>query len=240
MIRKILFVFGLPKTIYRIGSEMLESATPLQVYEKCRHSIPKSARYYLEPWFDALYRQDEEGIAREAERLWKQFKGSPLIRMVINLTFYMNFVWEDKSRLCDLFTMTLHMKWWEFWFKKVPDALLYYEFTFICDYFSGADSIQLLIYQLPTDEHGQRMKTRLLEALRVACGRRETQLEAMGKVLDEAKAWGELKVVALLVEIVYIRDKVLEANGLSPTGGKWIKAFDDNTICYDESEWEAC
>ncbi len=240
MFRKILFIFGLPKTIYRIGSEMLESATPLQTYEKCLRSMPKSARYYLGPWFEALYKQDEEGIAREAERLWNEFKRSPLVRMVVNLTFYINFAWTEKFRLCDLFTMTLNIKRWAFLFKKVPDPLLYYEFTFICDFFSGTDNIQLFIYQLPADEHGQRMKERLMAVLRTAKGNTDEKVEAMGKVLEEAKEWGELKIVSLLIEILYIRDKVLEVNGISPTGGKWIQEFEKNNICYDESEWEAC
>ena len=239
MFRKILFFCGLPKTIYCIGSAMLESATPKQAYDKCQYVIPKSARYYLEPWFEALCQQDDKRVAEEAERLWTIFKKSPLVRMVVNLTFYMNFAWDEKLRLCDLFTMALKIRKWDFWFKKVPDEFLFYEFTFICDYFSGTDGIQLFIYQLSDDAHGLRMKERLLEALRFVKGSQDEQIDAMRNVLEEAKEWGELKVVSLLVKNVYIRDKVLEANGLSATGGKWIREFDENRICYDQDLWEA-
>lgn len=240
MFRKILFICGLPKTIYCIGSEMLESAAPLQAYGRCLHNIPKSARYYLGPWFEALWKEDEEGIVREAERLWKEFKRFPLVRMVVNLIFYIRFAWDEKFRLCDLFIMTLQLRKRTFLFGKVPDSLLYHEFMFICNFFTGTDNIQLFIYQLPADDHGQCLKEKLLEILRTSEAPQEEQMEAMRNALHEAKEWGELTVVSRLIEAVYIRDKVLALHGITPTGGKWMQDLENNVDKSDEEFEAAC
>ncbi len=240
MLRKILFICGLPKTIYRIGSEMLESDAPLQAYGRCLHSVSKSARYYLGPWLEALWKEDEEGLEREAERLWKEFKRFPLVRMVVNLIFYIRFVWDEKFQLCDLFIMTLQLRKRDFLFGKVPDPLLYYEFTFIYNFFTGTDNIQLFIYQLPSDDHGQRLKEKLLEILRTVEASQEEQIQAMHHALNEAKEWGELTVVSRLIEAVYIRDKVLAVHGITPTGGKWMRELDKNVDKPEEDFWEAC
>ncbi len=240
MFRKILFICGLPKTIYRIGSEMLESDTPLKAYGRCRHNISKVAQYYLGAWFEALWQGDEERVAREAERLWKVFKKFPMVRMVVNLTFYIRFAWDEKFQLCDLFIMTLQQKTRAFLRNKVPDSLLYYEFMFICNFFTGADNIQLFIYQLPANEHSLQLKTKLLEILRTADAQQEIQIEAMHNAMNEAKEWGEMMVVSHLIEAVYIRDRVLEVNGITATGGKWMQEIKNYPTAFEEGDWEAC
>ena len=212
MIRKFLLIRQMPETIRVICYGLVRASSAKEVYAICLDHLPSGTAYYLKPWLQALHRGQAEAVSHEAERLWTIFKHTPVMRMFINLIFAIPHIWESRYGLCDLLTSLGKLSPWQWLFGNVPDDLLYLEGALISDAFTGAEQIQLLLYQCPGGSHGKCLQDCMHKIMGAAGHNPMIQSDVLGEVVHRCKGFGELNVILYAAMLLFDkeRDEVLE------------------------------
>ena len=207
MFRRISFIWQMPKTIRMLCYGLMRATSAGEFYSQCVGNLPAAARYYLQPWFQALHKGNGPAVSREAERLWKIFRRYPVVRAFVNLTFVLPHVWEWKSYWCDLLLSlgNLPKRFW--FFGNVPDELIYREGSLMQDAFTGLDQIQLLIYQNPCGRRGRRLRSRLDKVLRMAGCDSMAQATVLGEIVEQSQGYGEMNAVLCAALALFHREQ---------------------------------
>ena len=195
MIRKISFIRKIPKTVRVLCYGLARASSAGEFYSQCSSMLPPAAAYYLTPWLHALYQGEAELVSKEAERLWKLFRYSPVLRMLVNLLFAIPYVWENRECLCDLLFSLGNLPGRKILYGNVPDELLYIEGALIHDSFGGLEQIQLLLYQCPCGLRGRRIRTCLNKVLGAARSNLLVQTDVLGELAHCCKDFGEFQVI---------------------------------------------
>lgn len=207
MIRKFLFVRQIPETIRVICYGLVRASSAREVYSICLDHLPPTTAYYLKPWLQALHRGHAEAVSREAERLWTMFKRAPVMRMFINLIFTIPHIWESRYGLCDLLTSLGNLSGWKWLFGNVPDDLLYLEGALISDAFTGAEQIQLLLYQCPGGSHGKCLRDCMQKVMHAAGNNPMIQSDVLGEIVHRCKGFGEMNVILYAAMLIFEKER---------------------------------
>ncbi|MBR5501377.1 MAG: hypothetical protein IKV74_07615 [Clostridia bacterium] len=207
MIRKILFIWQIRETIRVLCYGLVRASSAGEVYSLCLSQLPEAGAYYLKPWLEALWRGESEAVSREAERLWNHFKHSPVVRMLINLIFAIPHLWESRYVLCNLLTSLGDLSGVKWLWGNVPDDLIYMEGALISDTFTGAEQIQLLIYQCPGGRHGKCLRACMDKVIRAAGSNPMIQSDVLGEIVHRCKRFGEMNVILYAAMLMFDKEQ---------------------------------
>lgn len=209
MLKRICFLWDFPQILRAVSFGLTQASSVTEAYRYCCLSMPASAQYFFDGWITALRTQNQEKVSRESERLWRAFRYTPLVRMVINLLFLLPYVWDRREKLNKLLWEISELGRIRIALGDVSHILLLQQFLLMNDRFPCREAVQLFLYQLPRGKFGKRMKRHLQAILHAS----NSDSAERGKVFAEVSVgsvfWGEMNVCSNLAMSVFLDKKMV-------------------------------